>query len=559
MMPRWISVAGPAAVAAALVIIGWPSAAYAQQGCELGPGSSLLVRNPDGRGGNIVYLSTPHFVCEDDVEIWADSAVAYSTDAMSLLIGDVRYIDRTRELTAREARYFTEVGRLQAQGDVVVTDREDGTRVENGDLVYLRQTDLRAEESMTVTTGRDGRRPRATIPPPEPDSVEAAASPDSVAAERDETPYLVVGDRLFFHGADDFSAAGDVEIERDSLFAYADSADFVAESEELLLVGSARVLSASYELVGRSITMGTSAAGDNEIRALREAVLTGEDLTLTAPLIKLYLVDGAVERLVAVPGPAAGDEATEEEVEGPVPVEAPGAVAAAPDSTGGARPIAVAERFELTADSLELTAPGDVVERIFAAGRARSVSQARDSLNVEGLPEVARQDWLEGDTIVINLEAARPDSLAPASGTPGEEAEREYEIETIVARVGARSLYRLPPQDSTARPGVDLPAVHYVLGDEITIHMSEGEVQAMEVVGQTRGVHLEPLRRAAATGDTAVADTSGVGAVPSGADGAASGQGGVVGAGGVLPSGTDGRSVPAPESTAARPEPRRRR
>lgn len=532
--------AGPAWVVGALAAMALPSAAYAQQGCELGPGSSLLVRNPDGRGGNIVYLSTPHFVCEDDVEIWADSAVAYSTDAMSVLIGDVRYRDQTRELTAREARYFTDVGRLQAQGDVVVIDREDGSRVENGDLIYLRSTDYRPEESMTVTTGRDGRRPRATIPPPEPDSAEVAPAPDSAAAERDETPYVVVGDRLYFRG-DDFSASGNVEIERDSLFAYADSSDFVAETEQLLLLGSARVLSSNYELVGRTITMGTNPAGDNEIHALREAVLTGEDLTLTAPIIKLYLVEGAVERLVGVPG-VEPDSAGEPTGDG--------------DSTPVARPVAVAEQFELTADSLELTAPGDVVERIFAAGRARSVSQARDSLNVEVLPEVARQDWLEGDTIVINLEPTRPDSLAPSAGTAGEEAEREYEIETIVARVGARSLYRLPPQDSTARAGVDLPAVHYVLGDEITIHMSEGEVQAMEVVGQTRGVHLEPLSRAAATGDSAVADTSGAGAAPNGANGARPVTK-RAGPGDATPSGQGGPPLPTLD-TAARPEPWRR-
>jgi hypothetical protein len=35
--------------------------------------------------------------------------------------------------------------------------------------------------------------------------------------------------------------------------------------------------------------------------------------------------------------------------------------------------------------------------------------------------------------------------------------------------------------------------VHYVLGDEITIVMRDGEVESMEVAGQTRGVHLEPL------------------------------------------------------------------
>jgi hypothetical protein len=311
--------------------------------------------------------------------------------------------------------------------------------------------------------------------------------------------------------------------------------------------------------------MGTDAAGSNEIQAVREALLTGEDLTLRAPLIKLYLVEGAVERLVAVPLPSGTDSppaALEEGVGRAQTTSRTGAADAAEagaDTASVGRPVAVAERFELTADSLDLTAPGDVVERIFAAGRARSVSQARDSLNVEALPEVARQDWLEGDTIVINLEPARPDSLAASARAPGEEAEREYEIETIVARVGARSLYRLPPQDSTAQAGVDLPAVHYVLGDEITIHMSEGEVREMEVVGQTRGVHLEPLSRAAATGDTAVADTTGGGGVPAAPSGARPAPDATP-PGAVAPDGPSGPRSPLPADAApALPEPRRLR
>ncbi|HUP52573.1 MAG TPA: hypothetical protein VM198_08855 [Longimicrobiales bacterium] len=505
------------ALVGALVMFGATTEPVAaQDGCEFGEDGndqSQFVTLPNG--GRITYVSNPHFVCSDGVQIWADSAVAYSADALSHLMGSVRFVDRTRELRANEARYVSNVGRLQANGNVVVVDQADGSRVENGDLVYLRQTDFRPEESMTVTTGRDGIRPRATIPPPAPDSAAAdsTAAPDATAVERDESPYIVIGDRIVFRGSSYFSSSGDVEIERDSLFAFADSAEYVEESDRLVLVGSARVVNAGYVLVGRTITMGTDAAGTNEVRAVRDALLTGDDLVLSAPLIRLYLTDGAVERLVAVPLPARA-ESTAADSAAPPEVAAAAALPTKPDSAELARPVALAERFELTADSLELIAPGGVVDRIFAAGRGRSVSQARDSLNVEALPELARQDWLEGDTIVITLVPQPPPTAAaadtlPSAGAPGEEAERAYEIERIVARVGARSLYRLPPQDSTAQAGVDLPAVHYVVGDEITIHMTEGEVEAMEVVGRTRGVHLEPLARAAAAADTVPAPASG--------------------------------------------------
>jgi lipopolysaccharide export system protein LptA len=501
---------------------------------------------------------------------------------MSLLIGRVRYRDPSRELIADEARYFTEVGRLQATGHVAVENRVDSSRVENGDLVYLRQTDFRAEESMTFTTGADGLRPRATILPRGPDTLVAdsaadvtdsvdavvadttsadatvadttatptdttavdtadVAAPSAVdasavgpppvdtatvreaSAKRDRSPYIVVGDRITFLGTSYFNASGRVEIERDSLLAFADSAEYTGESESLDLVGSARVVSSEYTLVGRTISMRTDAAGTNEVRAVQDALLTGEDLTLTAPVIKLYLVDGAVDRLVAVPLRTEAEDSVAPEmpsprldsaasartdaVAGSFPPGVAGSDPLAADSASGSvlRPLAVSEGFELTADSLDLTTTEGSVEEIFSAGRARSVSYGRGVLNVEALPELARQDWLEGDTIVIDLLPVAGDST-PADG----QADREYEIERIVARVGARSLYRLPAQDSTAQAGVDAPALHYVVGDEITIHMKEGEVEAMEVVGQTRGVHLEPLGRPPAPPDTAAADTAAV-------------------------------------------------
>ncbi len=284
----------------------------------------------------------------------------------------------------------------------------------------------------------------------------------------DPEPYTVVGDRIFMSGSSYLSAGGAVVIERDSLLAFADSAEYEGATDELVLQGSARVESAAYELVGRTITMATVAAETDEVRALREAVLTGDHLRLTAPQIVAHITDGVVEELVAIPLPS--DPSAE------------------PDSADSVRPVALAQEFELTADSLQLTSPRDVLERIFAAGTARSVAHARDSLNVESLPEIARTDWLEGDTIVVTF------APATSAGQPDDTtSEEEFEVERIVARLGARSLYRLAPSDTTAQIGVDPPAVHYVIGDTITILMSSGEVEGMEVIGQTQGVHLEPL------------------------------------------------------------------
>ena len=460
----------------ALAASATPAGVVAQEGCALGEGSTLYVQEQVPGGGTISYFTKPHFECDDGVEIWADSAVAYSDLGMSHLMGAVRYFDRTRELRADTARYFSDLGRLQATGNVFVTDRADGSVIENGDLVYLRLTDFRDEESITVTTGSDGIRPRAVMTPAVPDSVPSDAALPG--------PYTVVGDRIVIHGGSYLTSVGDVEIERDSLFAFADSVEYDPAVDYLLLEGAARVVTDTNELVGRTITMGRPEAELSEIWARRDAVLTGQDLRLTSPQILIFLNDGALDRLVATPMARAGD--------------------APPDTADLVRPVATVEDFELVADSLEVIAPHDVVERVFAVGNASTVSTARDSLNVDALPEIARSDWLKGDTVIVTFRQVGTNSTA-VEASEG----RRYEVESIVALGDASTLYRLTPSDTTARVGTDPPALHYVVGNRITITMVNGEVDGMDVVGQTHGVHLEPLVRTAAP-DT-LADTATVG------------------------------------------------
>ena len=104
--------------------------AESKEGCEFGEGTELFVQTRSSGGEVIVFVSKPHFVCGDGVEIWADSAVVYAAQSMSHLIGAVRYIDRTREVRADEARYFSDVGRLQVEGNVFVRGNDDGSAVE---------------------------------------------------------------------------------------------------------------------------------------------------------------------------------------------------------------------------------------------------------------------------------------------------------------------------------------------------------------------------------------------------------------------------------------------
>ena len=116
--------------------------------------------------------------------------------------------------------------------------------------------------------------------------------------------------------------------------------------------------------------------------------------------------------------------------------------------------------------------------------------------------EMCIRDRLEGDTIIVNFTEKMivPSDLGSGTETP------ELEVEDIIAIGSARSLYRLPPNDSLAVPGVDPPAVHYVVGNQIRIEMRGQQVESMQVSGQTEGVHLEPLQRAPVP-DTAQVDT----------------------------------------------------
>lgn len=596
---RLVRLLGAVGLGAAL----WTSAPVdvaAQGSCEsVGTGSVQSFTVP-GRG-KVWYISRPDFACAGGIRIKADSAVTWEAQNMTHFIGSVRFRDSSKLLTSDEARYFSQLGRLQASGHTILRDTIQGSELRHGDMILLRAGPEREEDQITVTRGFDQIRPVAflTIRPSPPDSTDvsadsagvsvgdstevpavepagvpvvdsaeapvadsagelpsdsvgmvvadsagelpadsavsaavaapdsaAAAMPDSVlaalppalqAAGRagveeeqpglppeeevavaapppeplppDTTPkvYEVEGERIFLEGSSYFLATGDVVIHQDSLEAFADSAEYDKVAERMLLSRNARVEAESYRLVGRSITLGLPGGRMETVRALREATLTGESLRLLSPLITLFLKNGAMERLVAVPLP--GDPST------------PPRTAA--DSADLARPVAEAEQFRLVADSLEVSAPGEVLERIFASGRARGESSARDSLNVASLSPIALKDWLEGDTVIATFSRVEPDPFLPPDTTAD-----EYRLDELRAIGAARSLYRMLPSDSATVLGVDPPAVHYVTGSAILIVMTNGEVDRMEVEGPTQGYHLEPLGRNASADSLQAGDST---------------------------------------------------
>ena len=146
-----------------------------------------------------------------------------------------------------------------------------------------------------------------------------------------------------------------------------------------------------------------------------------------------------------------------------------------------ARPRAVAETFELEGDSISVEAPDQVLEQVVAVGNARGESLAGDSLNTENTPEIARSDWVSGDTIIATFvptataEAPVEGAAEPVTGT----ADGGYQIERLVARGQAASLYRMSPSRDGGE-GQDQEGEGNAEAEEGTEGEEEASVEAEE-------------------------------------------------------------------------------
>ena len=539
-----------------------------QEGCDLLQSRSSAVQLTGD--GFFNYISEPVFGCEGGVIIRADSAVLDDVSGFTRFIGNFEYRDSTAFMTADRADHFASAGRLIGVGNVHINDEATGAVFE-GDSTVLVGSGSRREEGELTVVGRDGRRAHAVIlvsprdAPPDssetdaaPDTEEsandsaaildsAAAEPDSTATEPDSTaaepeevtppadtavaptpdppprdttpvPYYVDAQHILMQGAGRMWATGDAELYNDDFRALADSIEYREEAGRLLLRGTAPSVhgyGTDYVLSGAEVDMDLDG---NQVTARGDADLSGSEINMTAPEIRVLMREGALDRIVAMnerpPEPevpeqsgdeeiASGDsaamvataeelapdsavaseEAQPEQPAGPetgepvredatleaVPVleettPVPGAATIAGtdeapaepgDSTAvlpPARPRAVAETFELEGDSIDVRAPGQVLERVVAVGNARGESFARDSLNNEHTPDIARSDWVSGDTIIAIFRPVAP------SGTPSDagadsvtgEAGGGYQLDRLDARGQAATLYRMTPSGGGA-------------------------------------------------------------------------------------------------------------
>ena len=356
----------------------------------------------------------------------------------------------------------------------------------------------------TEAGAEDTRLPDMT----EPEEAEAADAVSSPAQPASTSPYEIDAEQFLIDGRRFFKARGDVLLTRDSLRALGDSLDYDQEVGTMAVTGNARVEDESFNLTARYISFAPDGLNE-EIFAREEAVLIGGTVTVQAPGIRLHVNNGDLERLIALKeaGPLLASSDPGEATSGLTPGDL--ARLQDPERRDGQtaeesadtlpQPWFVSGTFDLHADSVDVVFRSEQIESLVAVGAARTEGLANGSQNqdVSALPEVARSDWMEGDTITGHFSDPVPDGGRPAPA-PG-----RSRLDRLTAAGNATSLYRMAASDTTlsetetgTRPDDDVTvpvALHYVAGNRITIYLDQGEVTRMEVVGLKAGYHLEPL------------------------------------------------------------------
>ena len=397
------------------------------------------------------------------------------------------------------------------------------------------------------------------------DSVPEAPASDTIEAAPDTVrlpPYEIDAERFTLEGRRFFRAGGSVVVVRDSLLAQGDSLDYDQEVGAMSIIGNAQVDGRSYRLDASTVSVTPTYGLREELLARKQARLAGEQVDMTAPAIRMFLEDGLVNRLVAIGEipPLPGEPQTID-TQGLSAGDAERLLALAEADTRRAdsltvadslfKPAVAADQFNLTGDSIDVRSPGQVLDLVTAVGVARAEGIPDDSLAASMLPEAARRDWMEGDTIFADFVLPVPeDSLA----TPAPDGQRSR-LETLTAVGSARSLYRLvatdsaatatptdaaepdtaeaaaapsdagatepeaapvdPQSDTTEAAPEPPPALHWVEGERIIVYLEGREVVKMDVEGQTVGYHLEPLPPGTPPDSTAVPnDSSAVGRPP---------------------------------------------
>jgi lipopolysaccharide export system protein LptA len=435
--------------------IGWlatlllllPPAAEAQQQRSCNIAESERITREEFAGVAIITLHGPfRIVCDDGAVLRASSGVVNETSRDVTLTGNVFFQDPEQLLTAQQAFYNTATGRLHALGDVVFTNRTEGSTLRGPELEYFRAIPERPEALVVAP-----QRPRLTLQPRR--------------GAADGEPMELVADHVVIRGNDDLHARGSVVITRSDMRAVGGEARYNGETEALELREAARITSDDYELAGELVNAQLREGAMEHLRARTDAALAGEDLRVTAADLELFFENERLQRTFARMDPAV-------------------------DAAAQARPLALARTFRLEADSIEAVTPDQRLERVVALGAARG--ETIDTLRVRAEPTAGadaplallENDWIRGDTVIGFFAPRAPDPEAT------EAADTSVTLQRLVARGAAQSLYRAAREGGEANP--ESRGINYLSGAVIELTFEEGELQVAEVEGLRRGLYLEP-------------------------------------------------------------------
>jgi len=334
-------------------------------------------------------------------------------------VGNVLFSDTTAELASSRASYYQSDDRLEAFENVRLVNRENGSVLTGPHLVYTRASSSDAGDAELFAD----RRPR----------VEYRSEGDSV------NPTFITGDRVRLIGNSSAWAGGNVAIEKEDFSATGDSATLDLEAEEGLLIGHAEAVgqdSIGYTLRGGSIAYRMVENELTWVQAQERGEGLSADWRIVGDTIEFTVSDNKIQA-----GMVWGDSV---------------------------RPRAMSDEYTISADSLAVDLPDQLLTEMRGFGSARATAR-NDSASTD-------VDWIAGDTVVAHF-----DSTSSGART----------LKQLNAGGNARAFYQIFDEENPDLP----PGFNYSRGLRIVALFEEETLKRVDVMGQADGIYLEPIRR----------------------------------------------------------------
>jgi lipopolysaccharide export system protein LptA len=399
-----------------VIVNGQPTTTYAR--FTIG-----LDRTNDFIGGGV-----DAFCANTDQRITADSAEQLGNDRLVYLIGRVRYTEKRMALSADRMTYYMGEERLVAEGNVVGRT-STGTHFRGPHATYLRPKAGLRDRSRLDAGGR-------------PDAWISAQDAGTDSTKRDSTH--VLADSLISDNDSLIYARGRVVIDRPDLSATADSA-MLDQGRELAALRKTPAVrgkgESPFTLAGAEIDIFSRQRSAERVRSAGNANAVSDEVALTADTIDLRISARKLSRAIA---------------------------------WGPKRAVATQKDREITADSIDVQMPGQVLRAMHAVRRARAESLP-DSTKVKS----KERDWFAGDTIDAEFNAVAPGDTAKSS------------IRLLTARGSAKSWQQAARENAPVPDS--MPAINYMTGRVISVEFGDDrQLARVRVTDQVSGVLVQP-------------------------------------------------------------------